>query len=47
MLFLMPLYLQSGSGGSALLAGIELLPLSVAFLIDPARSPTSWAPASR
>jgi EmrB/QacA subfamily drug resistance transporter len=33
MLFLTPFYLQSMRGGSALLAGIELLPLSVAFLI--------------
>jgi EmrB/QacA subfamily drug resistance transporter len=33
MLFLTPLYLQSGRGDSALRAGIELLPMSVAFVI--------------
>jgi MFS transporter, DHA2 family, methylenomycin A resistance protein len=33
MLFLTPLYLQSARGDSALLAGIELLPLSVAFVV--------------
>ncbi len=33
MLFLTPLYLQAGRGDSALLAGIELLPMSVTFVI--------------
>jgi len=33
MLFLTPLYLQSARGESALVAGLELLPLSVAFAI--------------
>jgi MFS transporter, DHA2 family, methylenomycin A resistance protein len=33
MLFLTPLYLQSARGGGALMAGIELLPMSVAFVI--------------
>jgi MFS transporter, DHA2 family, methylenomycin A resistance protein len=33
MLFLTPLYLQSGRGDSAVLAGIELLPMSVAFVV--------------
>jgi MFS transporter, DHA2 family, methylenomycin A resistance protein len=33
MLFLTPLYLQSVRGDSALLAGVELLPMSVAFVI--------------
>ena len=33
MLFLMPLYLQSVRGTSALTAGIELLPMSVAFVV--------------
>lgn len=33
MLFLTPLYLQAGRGDSALQAGIELLPMSVAFVI--------------
>lgn len=33
MLFLTPLYLQAVRGDSALLAGIELLPMSVAFVI--------------
>ncbi len=33
MLFLTPLYLQTARGGSALLAGIELLPMSVAFVV--------------
>jgi MFS transporter, DHA2 family, methylenomycin A resistance protein len=33
MLFLTPLYLQTVRGTSALLAGIELLPMSVAFLL--------------
>jgi DHA2 family methylenomycin A resistance protein-like MFS transporter len=33
MLFLMPLYLQVGRGAGALLAGIELLPMSVSFVI--------------
>ena len=33
MLFLTPLYLQSGRGSSALLAGIQLSPMSVAFLV--------------
>jgi DHA2 family methylenomycin A resistance protein-like MFS transporter len=33
MLFLLPLYLQSGRGATTLLAGIELLPMSVAFVI--------------
>jgi MFS transporter, DHA2 family, methylenomycin A resistance protein len=33
MLFLTPLYLQSARGDGALLAGIELLPLSVTFVI--------------
>jgi len=33
MLFLTPLYLQTGRGDGALLAGIELLPMSVAFVI--------------
>jgi MFS transporter, DHA2 family, methylenomycin A resistance protein len=33
MLFLTPLYLQSVRGDSALLAGIELLPMSVAFVV--------------
>ena len=33
MLFLTPLYLQSARGDSALLAGVELLPMSVAFVI--------------
>lgn len=32
MLFLTPLYLQSVRGDSALLAGVELLPMSVAFV---------------
>jgi MFS transporter, DHA2 family, methylenomycin A resistance protein len=32
MLFLTPLYLQAGRGDSALLAGIELLPMSVTFV---------------
>ncbi len=33
MLFLTPLYLQAARGDSAVLAGIELLPMSVAFVI--------------
>ena len=33
MLFLTPLYLQTVRGGSALVAGFELLPMSVAFVI--------------
>lgn len=33
MLFLTPLYLQSARGGGALMAGIELLPMSVAFVV--------------
>ena len=33
MLFLTPLYLQVGRGSSALAAGFELLPMSVAFVI--------------
>jgi hypothetical protein len=33
MLFLTPLYLQSVRGSSALLAGIQLSPMSVAFLV--------------
>src|SRR5580704_5045343 len=33
MLFLTPLYLQSGRGDSALLAAVELLPMSVTFVI--------------
>jgi MFS transporter, DHA2 family, methylenomycin A resistance protein len=33
MLFLTPLYLQSARGASALLAGVELLPMSVAFVV--------------
>jgi MFS transporter, DHA2 family, methylenomycin A resistance protein len=33
MLFLTPLYLQSARGDGALLAGVELLPLSVTFVI--------------
>jgi MFS transporter, DHA2 family, methylenomycin A resistance protein len=33
MLFLTPLYLQSVRGGGALLAGIELLPLSVTYVV--------------
>ena len=33
MLFLVPLYLQSVRGASALNAGIELLPMSVAFVV--------------
>ena len=33
MLFLTPLYLQSVRGDSALLAGVELLPMSVAFVV--------------
>lgn len=33
MLFLTPLYLQSARGASALLAGIELLPMSIAFVV--------------
>ncbi len=33
MLFLTPLYLQAGRGDSALLAGVELLPMSVTFVI--------------
>jgi DHA2 family methylenomycin A resistance protein-like MFS transporter len=33
MLFLTPLYLQAARGDSALLAGIELLPMSVMFVI--------------
>ncbi len=32
MLFLVPLYLQSVRGASTLVAGVELLPMSVAFL---------------
>jgi EmrB/QacA subfamily drug resistance transporter len=32
MLFVTSLYLQSARGGSALLAGVELLPMSVAFI---------------
>jgi len=41
MLFLTPLFLQSAHGGSALLAGIELLPLSAA---KPAISRPGWRP---
>ena len=33
MLFLTPLYLQSARGNSALMAGLELLPMSVTFAI--------------
>jgi MFS transporter, DHA2 family, methylenomycin A resistance protein len=33
MLFLTPLYLQAGRGDSALQAGVELLPMSVTFVI--------------
>ncbi len=33
MLFLTPLYLQSARGDGALLAGIELLPMSVTFVV--------------
>lgn len=33
MLFLTPLYLQSARGDGALLAGIELLPMSLAFVV--------------
>ncbi len=33
MLFLTPLYLQIGRGASALVAGLELLPMSLAFVI--------------
>lgn len=33
MLFLVPLYLQSGLGNNALAAGVALLPMSVAFVI--------------
>jgi MFS family permease len=33
MLFLTPLYLQSGRGNSALVTGLQLLPMSVAFTI--------------
>ena len=33
MLFLTPLYLQSGRGDTAILAGVELLPMSVAFVV--------------
>lgn len=33
MLFLTPLYLQSARGDGALLAGVELLPLSVTFVV--------------
>ena len=33
MLFLTPLYLQAVRGGSALVAGVELLPMSVAFVV--------------
>lgn len=33
MLFLMPLYLQSARGVSALTAGFQLLPMSVAFVV--------------
>ncbi len=33
MLFLTPLYLQAVRGASALLAGFELLPMSVTFVI--------------
>jgi MFS transporter, DHA2 family, methylenomycin A resistance protein len=33
MLFLTPLYLQSARGNSALLAGVELLPMSLSFVI--------------
>jgi DHA2 family methylenomycin A resistance protein-like MFS transporter len=33
MLFLTPLYLQSVRGDSALLAGVELLPMSIAFVV--------------
>ena len=33
VLFLTPLYLQSVRGDSALLAGVELLPMSVAFVV--------------
>ncbi len=33
MLFLTPLYLQAARGNSALIAGIELLPMSIAFVI--------------
>jgi MFS transporter, DHA2 family, methylenomycin A resistance protein len=33
MLFLTPLYLQSARGASALLAGFELLPMSVTFVV--------------
>ena len=33
MLFLTPLYLQSARGASALVAGLELLPMSVTFVL--------------
>src|SRR5262249_57459112 len=33
MLFLTPLYLQSVRGASALVAGIRMLPMSIAFLV--------------
>jgi MFS transporter, DHA2 family, methylenomycin A resistance protein len=33
MLFLTPLYLQAGRGNSALITGIQLLPMSLAFVI--------------
>jgi MFS family permease len=33
MLFLVPLYLQSARGDSALVAGLALLPMSVAFML--------------
>ena len=33
MLFLTPLYLQSGRGDTAILAGVELLPMSVTFVV--------------
>jgi DHA2 family methylenomycin A resistance protein-like MFS transporter len=33
MLFLVPLYLQSARGASAVLAGLELLPMSVTFVV--------------
>jgi DHA2 family methylenomycin A resistance protein-like MFS transporter len=33
MLFLTPLYLQSTRGASAIIAGLELLPMSVSFVI--------------
>src|SRR4029077_10550666 len=42
MLFLMPLYLQTQQGASVFMAGLELLPMSVPFLLVSQRS-GPWA----